>query len=516
MSDLMGAPIEPTGDEFDNDPAFPEQDEPESSERRPISVRDIAVVGARSVAGLVGIGVAVATIAAAALLPLPTVGLTPGSVTVTPVPTAQQLVCAGSVLRLADDTGEGATTVSALGRPDLRSAASTGLVSTTPVLVSDASTGGTSSAPSVISTPPTAADATESALVSGAQSELVEEGDFVGLAAAGCDVASGDSWVAGGSTAVGRTTLLSLTNPSEVPATVDLELYGENGQITAPGTSGIIVPANGQRVLSLAGFQPGVVSPVVHVMSTGGQVSATLQEAIVRGLTPGGVDIIPSVAELSTETVIPGLLVTDLDAVQALRKGGDPQFDDVETAVRVFAPGEGSVSLTVNVIPEDGAATGTSFQIEVDRGRVVDVPIDELASGSYTITVASSAPLVAAARVTSAVGDVTDFAWFAGAAQLRDAAQVTAAPGPHPVLHLANITTTDTQVLVAARGGETTTTITVPAGASALVELDPGVTYSLTGFTSLFAAVTLDDGGTIAGYGVHPPGVGSGPIVVYP
>ncbi len=51
-------------------------------------------------------------------------------------------------------------------------------------------------------------------------------------------------------------------------------------------------------------------------------------------------------------------------------------------------------------------------------------------------------------------------------------------------------------------------------GAYALVE--PGVTYSLTGFTSLFAAVTLDDGGMIAGYGVHPPGVGSGPIVVYP
>ena len=515
MSETLGAPIEPTGDEFDNDPTFPEQDELESRERRTVTVKDIAVVGARSVAGLVGIGVAAATIAAAVLLPLPSVGSIPTSVTVIPVPTAQQLVCAGSVLRLADDTGEGATTVSALGRPDLRSAASLGQVSTTPVEVSDASTGGTSSAPSVISTPPTAPDVTQSVLVSGAQSEGVDEGDFVGLAAAGCDVANGDSWVAGGSTSVGRTTLLSLTNPSEVSATVNLELFGENGKITAPGTSGIIVPANGQRVLSLAGFQPGVGSPVVHVMSTGGRISATIQETIVRGLTPGGVDIVPSVPELSTMTVIPGVLVTDLDAVQALRKGGDPQFDDVETAVRVFAPGEGSVSLTVNVIPEDGSDTGTSFQLEVDRGRVTDVPIESLASGSYTISLESSAPIVASARVTSAVGDVTDFAWFAGASRLSGTAQVTAAPGPHPVLHLANLTTAEAQVLVAGRDGDTTT-VTVAAGASALVELEPGATYSLSGFQGLYAAVTLNEGGMIAGYRAHPPGVGSGPIVVYP
>ena len=339
MSDIMGMPVEPTGDEFETDAAFPEQDEPEVSERRTLTARGVAVAGARTVAGLVGLSVAAATIAAAVLIPLPTIGSTPTGLTITPVPTAQQLVCAGSVLRLADDSGADATSASALGSPEVSAAASNDQATASPVETSDAATGGTPSAPSVVSTPPATTEASD-VTVSAAQSELVAEGDFVGLAAAGCDVANGDSWLAAGSTTVGRTTLLSLTNPSEVPATVNLELFAEDGQVFPPGTSGIIVPANGQRVLSLAGFQPGMVSPVVHVTSTGGRVSATLQEAIVRGLAPGGVDIVGSAPELAATTVIPGVLVTDLDAVQALRRGGDPQYDDVETAVRVFAPGE--------------------------------------------------------------------------------------------------------------------------------------------------------------------------------
>ena len=515
MSDVQGVPEEPTGDEFAQDPAFPEQDEPETEVRRTVTAKGVAVAGARTVAGLVGIGVAAVTIAAAVLIPLPTIGSTPTGLTIVPVPTAQQLVCAGGVLRLADDTGEGATTVSALGRPELRAASSDGQVSTDPVQISDGATGGTSAAPTIVSTPPSATDAAQSVLVSAAQSELVAEGDFVGLAAAHCDVANGDSWLAGGSTAVGRTTLLSLTNPSEVAATVDLELFGENGAVVAPGTSGIIVPANGQRVLSLAGFAPGIVSPVVHVTSTGGQVSATLQEAIVRGLLPGGVDIISSVPELSTTTVIPGVLVTDLDAVQALRKGGDPQFDDVETAVRVFAPGEGEVSLTVSVRPEDGSDTGTSFTLQVDAGRVTDIPVQQLATGSYTVAIESDAPIVASARVTSAVGERTDVAWLPAAALLNGSAQLTAAPGPSPILHLANPTSVDAQVVVAERNGQSST-VTVPAGASGLIDLEPGSTYSLSGFTMLYAAVTVAENGMIAGYGVPPRGVGSAPIVVYP
>jgi hypothetical protein len=209
------------------------------------------------------------------------------------------------------------------------------------------------------------------------------------------------------------------------------------------------------------------------------------------------------------------VLVTDLDAVQALRKGGDPQYDDVDTSIRVFAPGEGSVTLDVSVAPEGVSGGVLEFSLDIDAGRVTDVPLEQLASGSYTITVKATEPVIASARATSAAGGATDFAWFSSASVLTASAQVTAAPGPAPVLHLANPTRTDADVVVTAAGGASST-VSVPAGASGLLQLEPGATYSLTGFAELYASVTLAEGGMIAAYGVHPPGVGSGPVLVYP
>ena len=380
--------------------------------------------------------------------------------------------------------------------------------------VSDAGTGDTAAAPTVISTPPDPTDPSGRILLSGAQSEQVAEGDFVGLAAAGCTVANADSWLAGGSTAVGRTTLLSLANPTEVAATVTLELFGENGAITAPGTSGIIVPANGQRVLSLAGFAPDVTSPVVHVTSTGGLVAASLQQVIVRGLTPGGVDVVGSATALSERNVIPGVLVTDVAATKSLLSGG-VDYADTSTAVRIFAPGTGTVAVTVSVIPENATDTGTSFALDVTAGEAIDVPVPELGSGSYTVRVDSDVPVTAAVRVTSAAGGISDFAWFTASDQIEQLAQVTVAPGPAPQLHLANPTDADAIVTLTALGGAATT-VNVAAGASAVVPVVAGQSYGLSGFDELNAAVSFAGGGMLASYTVHPPGAGSTPVTVYP
>lgn len=517
MTDVRDIPEEPSGDIHADDDFFPEQDELSSEERAPLTARGIAIVGGRVATGVVGIAVAGLAIAASVLLPLPSVSSEAGSQVVTPVPTAQQLVCSGSFLRLADDTGQGATTSSAIGRGVTASGSSTGSVDAAPLEQSDASTGGTSAAPLLISTPPDPADPTEQILLSGAQYQAVKEGDFVGLTASDCGVASGDTWLAGGSTAVGRTTLLTLSNPTEVPATVNLELFGETGVIAAPGTSGIIVPANGQRVLSLAGFQPGVVSPVVHVTSTGGQVVAELQQSIVRGLVPGGVDVIGATAAPSLENVIPGLQVTNLAGVQELLGEGE-SFSDVRTILRLFVPGETGgdpVTMTLSFVPEDAADTGTSFTTEVETGRVVDIPVDDLGDGNYTVKVASPVPAIAAARVTSAAGSNTDFAWLGSSAPLEGRALFTAAPATAPVLHLANPSTTDATVTLTAIDGDDLS-VTVPAGASAILPVESGTSYELGGFERLFAAVTIAQDGHIARYSVHPPGEGSTAVLIYP
>ncbi|CAN5215416.1 hypothetical protein BH11ACT4_BH11ACT4_02340 [soil metagenome] len=505
---------EPSGELVERDDLFPEQEVDYVDPRKPVTARGVAIVSARVVTGLIGIGIAAATIAASALLPLPVIRAVPASTVVNPVPTAQQLVCPGAVLRLSDETGQGATTASAIGKPGTSYLSSTGSVDARPLSVSDASTGGTPAAPLVISTPPNQADPSQQLLLSGAQSQSVGEDEFVGLAAADCGVANGDSWLAGGATTVGRTTLLTLSNPTEVPATVNLELYGESGAISAPGTSGIIVPAAGQRVLSLAGFKPDIVSPIVHVSSSGGQVVASLQESIVRGLDAGGVDIIGATNPAGLVNVIPGMVVHNAAAVQALRGRGQA-YDDVVPMLRLFAPGTGTVTTTVSVIPEDGAAGGTSFAYELEAGRVVDVPFSDLADGNYTVKIVSPVPVVAAARVTTAViGGPTDFAWLPAAAELHGQAQLTAAPGPASALHVANTGTVDAALTLTAQDGGSRQ-LAVPAGSSALVAVQPGSSYRLSGFTSLFAAVTLVADGAIAGYTVSPPGAGSTPVTVY-
>lgn len=497
---------------------FPE-DDVDLPVKRQLTVRGVAIVGARVVTGVVGLGVAALAIGATSLLPLPSVRSEPASVVVTPVPTAQQVVCAGAVLRLSDETGQGATIPSPVGSgPTLDYAASAGEVDAVPLEQSDAGTGGTRDAPLLVSTPPGDPDAR--VLVSGAQVEQVNAGDYAGLAASGCAPAVAEAWFPSGATTVGRTTLLTLSNPTEVPATVDIELFDATGAVSAPGTSGIIVPPNGQRVLSVAGFAPDLESPVVHVTSTGGQVVANLQQSVVRGLDAGGVDIVAPAAAPATETVIPGVVISNVAGVQQLL-GRGPDYADVAPVLRVFAPGEGDVEATLSVFAEDGAAVGTALSFDFAAGEATDVPLDgfeaPLQDGNYTVRVTTSVPAVAAVRTTSAatVAEAgalapSDFAWFASVPTLSGQAQVSVADGPSPVLHLHNPTDAAVQVSV---GDET---VDVAAGASVTVAVSPGATLQLSGFESLAASLTVGAPGLLAGYPVSPPGAVSTPVVVYP
>lgn len=501
------------------DALFPE-DEPERAPKRQVTFRGVAIVGARVVTGIVGLGVAAVTIGAASLIPFPVLRADPVGVLITPVPTAQQLVCAGGVLRLSDETGQGATIPSAVGAgPLLDYGASDGRVDAVPLDESDAGTGGTRQAPLLVSTPP--GDPEERVLLSGAQVESVAAGEYVGLAGSGCAPAGADAWFPAGSTVVGRTTLLTLSNPTEVPATVDVELFDENGPVQAPGTSGIIVPPNGQRVVSVAGFAPDLVSPVVHVTSAGGQVVANLQQSIVRGLDPGGLDIVAPSAGLSTELAVPGVVIVNAGgAQQLLGRGAD--YEDVIPVLRLFAPGEGMVEATLTVFAEDGAAVGSALGFDFEAGRAIDVPLDgfeaPLADGAYTVRVSASIPVVGAVRSTSvAAADpaspapaVNDFAWLAAAPLLSGEAQVTIPDGPSPALHLHNPGTAAVSVQVGDQ------LVELPAGASVALPVEPGVTLGLSGFQSLAASVTLGEPGATAGFPVVPPGAVSTPITVYP
>ncbi|MET1042509.1 MAG: DUF5719 family protein [Microbacteriaceae bacterium] len=472
----------------------------QNGDRKPHRSRGLA--GARILTGILGVAVAGAAIAGATLLPLPSIQSAPPVQSITPVSAAQQRVCAGPLLRLGTEMGQDASKPSSLGEPTVQAG---GELASAPIVQSDAEGSG----PTLFTAPA----GTPAAEVSAAQSQSLADGDLGGFAASDCTEPSNDTWLVGGSNAVGRTSILILTNPSELSSTVDLSLYGVTGRVTAPGSTGLVVPASSQRVLPLAGFMPAEEAPVVRVQSRGGAISATVQQTTVRGLDAGGVDVVGATAAPDETVVIPGVVVSGLGTVQQniAREG----FADLQAMLRVLVPGDEVATAQVGVMSDTGEPTGASFEVQLSPGSVTDLPIDVQADGSYTVIIDSTVPVVAGMRVSTAGETAFDFAWHAAAPELDGDLLVSVADGAAPQLYLHNPTASTVDVALAALGGEGRV-ITVDAGTSAVVPLSAASSFRLGDTNGLRAAIGYASDGALASYPVRSPHAAEKPVTVYP
>ncbi|PZF64456.1 hypothetical protein DEI81_05785 [Curtobacterium sp. MCBD17_013] len=454
----------------------------------------------RGSAALVAVLVAAGTIGAAHAADLTGITARPAGRTVTPVPADASRVCAGGLLQLADASGADATTASRVGHETVAAASTTGQVHRSTLAA--ASSGG--SDPTVV----TARAGRTTPTVAGSGIQEADGDEVAGLAAAACDDPSTSSWLVGGSTETGRTSIVTLANPTDVNATVDLDVFTTTGKVSAPGTTGIVVAPNTQKVVPLAGFVSDAASPVVHVTSSGGQIVATMQESIVRTLTPGGADVVQAAATPSRTQTIPGVVLRDTDGAQ---HGDDTA--DAAPVVRVFVPGDASAHLTMALTTADGG--GTTVQATADGGVVTDVPLDDFADGRYTVTVTADVPIVAGARTSTPTTDGrTDLGWFASAPTLTGTTLVDVVDGPGARLTLVNPTTSDATVTMAA-GGERTT-VTVAAGTTADTTVPTSTALTLRGVRGLVAGVSYAGDAGIAGFPLRPGATASTPITVYP
>ncbi|MET0725362.1 MAG: DUF5719 family protein [Leifsonia sp.] len=474
--------------------------------------RTVVVAGARTIGGLAGIAVAVGLVAAAAFVPWPSVEVGPVADRVVPVPTDAQRVCPGPLLTLAEDSGQ-ATAASSIGSASIVSAAGPGEddPDETPLGAPDDANAAENGGASVL-TVPASPDATTPPLIAGSQTQVAADETHSGLAVAACTEAVPDAWLIGGSTDIGRTTLVLLSNPSSVLATVDLTVYGETGPITAPGATGILVQPGTQRIVSLAGLAPDVLSPVVHVTSQGGEVAAALQQSIVRGLDPGGVDIVGPTSAPSTNTTIPGVIVGA--AISTVATDSEAGYSDEQPGLRLVAPGDTAAQATVSVVGENGAP-GTSFSVDLEPGIVVEAPLSDLAAGVYSITVESDEPVVAAARTAVAGADGRDIAWFAASTPLAaDATLVAAAGGAVPTLHAWNPGGRDLSITLTPGDGEPIT-LDLPAATALPLALRPGVGYEITGADGVIASVGYATDSRLASFTLTPIAGLAAPITVY-
>jgi hypothetical protein len=233
--------------------------------------------------------------------------------------------------------------------------------------------------------------------------------DDRGLAVTPCQLPSSDVWLVGGGGGPSRTERVIVSNPGANAVSVSLEVLGRGGPVDAADDRSISIPPLSREVVSLDAVAPDEAGPVVHVIATGGVVSAVLDEQWILGATGRGIDDSTRAASPSTDLVVPGV-----------ETGGG-------IWLRLANPGATEALAQVRLFTDKGPVQPQNLRaVRVPAGSTLDVAIPSQAA-AMGLGVRSDEPLVAAAwteRRASAGDQMGDFAWTPATPALRGLAGV--------------------------------------------------------------------------------------------
>jgi hypothetical protein len=467
-----------------------------------MSTRFRWATSARMAAGTAVATALVAGTVTAVAFPWPGHSREPVTVTATPAPAASVASCAGPLLALGREAESAQALTVASEQTVTSGAGSAGVeVSSDPLSVVDVP----SANPLAITAPPSGGVRTD---LAAAGSAPANSPDLRGFAASACTPPLLDSWLVGGSAGTGAADLVLVANPGEVPATVQLTVYGADGAVAAPAGEFVVAPRS-QRVVPLAALLIGEELPVVHVAATGAPVQASLQSSLTRTLEPAGVDQVGAIAAPEPLQIIPGVAVTV--------EPGEPGATEATTVLRLLAP-SAATTATVTVEPVDGGTAGEPQTVPLQPGIPAGLELSGLEIGTYTVRVEAAADVLAAAWHATGLGEGSDFAWYPSAPLLAVDSLVAVAEGPDPVLVLTNDDDADVTVtLTADAGNGIDAEVTVPARGSADVDVDGGEVYRLSGSDgAVRAQVGYVGAGQLAAYPVWGSDAAAEALVVHP
>lgn len=446
---------------------------------------------------LVGVGTAVgiALVAAFAVTAdWPTRSHRPATVTATPAAAETVLACPGGLLALGRD----ATNAGGLSTAAPQAVTASG----------DASRAALRSIPEIAGADVLAVTARAGTAGAGdlaaAGSAGVAADDLRGFAASACRPPAMESWLVGGAGTTGASDLILLANPGEVPAVADLTVFGASGALRPPGGQDLVIPPGAQRVVPLAGLAVGEEAPVVLVTATGAPLTATLQAALTRTLTPGGVDQVAPVMP-ATAAMVPGVTVAPAAAAET----------EATTVVRLLSPGRDD-SPTVTVIGAAGEQVLT-HQVPLTADVPTQLELAGLPAGTYTVSVASAAAVVSGVWQATGLGAGSDFAWYAPALPL-DADTLVAVPaGAGSAVVVASAAAAPVEVMLdpVGPGGATVPATTVPPGHAVTLPAPAGV-YQLRVNGPVHAEVVFAADGALAAFPVVPAAAAATAVTVHP
>jgi hypothetical protein len=257
------------------------------------------------------------------------------------------------------------------------------------------------------------APVTEAAL-----SLFASRGDDRGLAEQTCERPTTSWWFAGGSSTLGHTTRIVITNVEDAPASMDIRVLGTSGLQTASGGRGLAVAARSRVELRLDELAPEEVAAAINVRVNSGRVHVAVLKRILDGPTPEGIEWLPRVQPQGRLVipVPPGLSAPTL----------------------VIAPiGKAPSRIEVRVRTEEGSFVPLGLEVlnlDADTVRTVDLT-DALDDGG-AVEIDSDVPVVATVLARAEAGG-EDIAEADASAGLGD----ILAMGPASVLTTAAILT---------------------------------------------------------------------------
>jgi len=323
------------------------------------------------------------------------------------------------------------------------------------------------------------------------QSQRASQKLASGLAASNCMPGQNDAWFVAGDNSVGREALLILVNPSKVDASVSLQLLGTDGSIQGTGLSGISAPAEKVTVLPLAAFAPKSATFAVQVSSRGAALGMWLQQKTIRGLTPGGLDLVGPTPQAQKVVQIPGLFIRTAEKLATLA-AGDADYGDTKTYLRVVAPGKQDAVFTAQVQGANGTNFGTVIQGTVPAGSVRDFELTDLADGNYIVQVTSNEPIMASASFNRIGAAEPDLAWAPAVEPTKLDTGFTTAPGAVSKLSILN---------PGSKSGSFTingSTQTIPAESNVVITLAASTSYRLSSTVPVAASTVIDVASAIA------------------
>ena len=339
---------------------------------------------------------------------------------------------------------------------------------------------------------PDGSNAQGSSLLNIVQLDSVATDRMRGLLGATCQRPRSEFWIVGGDTTTGREAILVLDNPSEIDATVELELVASSGVLSVPGLTGISVPSGKSIALPLNALTAKNPTFSVHVKARGGAVAGWIQQKTVRGTVAGGADLIAPTASAAKNLVIPGFFVRGAKDAAKLQTSNQ-DFADLTDLVRITNPSKSEASVVVQVIGATASTFGTVVQAKVAANSTIDLPISGLSDGDYAIFIQSSRDVLAAAKLNRtglASKQITDFAWLPAVDSSGGERTFVVPKVGISKLALANGTKQSVSFTITLAGA--TTSHTLKTGSTSTFLVEPGSTVRLAADGQLTASVVVD------------------------